>query len=149
MNRGYKVEKGIPLPKHKGMGCPRKYPFATMQPGDSFAVTGKKEFLRARAAASVHKKSFPGWFYAARATDTGGRIWRILPDAHFLLAGGPANATSPGATSPDNSRGGGASESATLDQPQISQSGIVSLTTAKKSTDGLLAQQTRRLPSRA
>jgi hypothetical protein len=104
MSLGYKVEKGIPLPKVEGMGCPRKYPFATMQPGDSFAVMGKKEFLRARAAASVHKKKFPGWFYATRATVTGGRIWRILPDAHCLLAGGPAKATSPDATRPDHER---------------------------------------------
>lgn len=71
----FNIEKNIPLTTD-GRGAHGGYPFASMEVGDSFYVTGDDRFTKARYAASsfgrYHKKKF-----TARADHNGGRIWRV------------------------------------------------------------------------
>jgi len=67
------VEKGIPLPTGARAA---KYPFASMEVGDSFVVAGSSKQL-ARSHALNYKKLNPGWNYRTRTTSDGMRIWRV------------------------------------------------------------------------
>lgn len=62
------LEKNIPLPG------PSKYPFATMEVGDSFAVKGDEAF-KARASAYQYGRRF-NQKYSVRKNGVGYRIWR-------------------------------------------------------------------------
>lgn len=70
----YKVESNVPLPAPDAS----KYPFASMQIGDSFLVPNPSDTDRKRvqtAAASYgrrHSKAF-----RTRSVDGGIRIWRV------------------------------------------------------------------------
>lgn len=68
------LEKGIPLPT--GNARVARYPFATMEVGDSFLVSGSSKQL-ARSHALNYKKLHPGWNYRTRTTSEGMRVWRI------------------------------------------------------------------------
>jgi hypothetical protein len=78
-NAMFKVESGLPVEKFGR----RRYPFARLEPGDSFfvpAATADERRL-VRHAAMMFKRSHPGWFYTTRvvvsARSSGVRVWRV------------------------------------------------------------------------
>lgn len=67
------IDKGVPLPPtHNTM---RGYPFASMEVGDSFAVTHDKERSIRTIAARTGEKF--GWRFAVRKFDHEVRVWRV------------------------------------------------------------------------
>lgn len=75
----FTIEKGVPLPIHWGRGAPAKYPFNSMEVGDSFFVAGgTRERNALRTAASwAGKRATPRKRYAIRKVDGGYRCWRV------------------------------------------------------------------------
>lgn len=84
---GYLIDKGVPIPRIKGPRGGSKYPFATMEIGDSFMVRFTDEevkgssthSIRARLIAaawriSVHQKL--GHKFVTRVVEGGVRVWR-------------------------------------------------------------------------
>ncbi len=74
-----KVDKGVPMPKAERTQLkPResKYPWASMEVGDSFEVAGKTTKNFGTACYAAGKRL--GKKFAARATDTGVRVWRTV-----------------------------------------------------------------------
>ena len=79
-NGEIKIEKGVEIPESKS-GLVRKYPWADMQPGDSFLVPFNGEPAHrvrenATAAASYAKRHFD-WKLCTRTVEGGIRVWRI------------------------------------------------------------------------
>ncbi len=78
-----KVEKDIPIKKRPGGRGPsggnrkRKYPFESMDVGDSFFVEGEDTQGKAAGAAKSHGR-YHNLKFAARTVDGGVRIWRIV-----------------------------------------------------------------------
>lgn len=75
------VEKGVPIPHSSNSSIMSKYPFETMEVGDSFfRPTAQKQMVRAQAA--VYKRYTPGWDYktktvpATKDNPPGVRLWR-------------------------------------------------------------------------
>lgn len=69
----YVIDDNVPLPAR---GTTRKYPFAGMKVGQSFAI-GDDDRSRVRSAAAQHGARNGGKFIV-RKTDTGScRCWRI------------------------------------------------------------------------
>jgi hypothetical protein len=70
----YKIEKNIPVP-HSSKGRKQRYPFASMEPGDSFLVADKELEAKVRMSANGygyrHSKRF-----VVRLVDEGVRVWR-------------------------------------------------------------------------
>jgi hypothetical protein len=66
-----KVDSHIPSPNRE-----IKYPFKTMNVGDSFAVANKNDFVRAQGAAGVyaHREKALGIKFSTSASQL--RIWR-------------------------------------------------------------------------
>lgn len=71
----FQIESGVPLPNDSGIGAPRKYPFPSMQIGDSFLVATEKA-ANARAAAKMFARR-QGVQFTVRKLDSGTRIWRV------------------------------------------------------------------------
>jgi len=73
-NEMVKIEKGVPIPKRGGAGGNRKYPWLTMEVGDSFVMAGVQtvSIYRAVYAASIRT----GRKFAARKIDGVHRVWR-------------------------------------------------------------------------
>ena len=77
----YKIEKGIQLPDRAFGFGQRKYPFAEMEPGDSFFVPceddkKKRTALRNSIMGSCRRKK--GWGkFATRNVKGGIRVWRV------------------------------------------------------------------------
>lgn len=69
-----KVEKGIPLPPIE-RGRPVKWPFATMEIGESFFMKGCTKSSVATACNQKGRKF--GRKFAMRAGDGGYRVWRV------------------------------------------------------------------------
>ena len=67
----FTIDKTIPVPTHHLA----KYPFKTMEVGDSFFAEGKTPTILLSAAKHVRKNN--GWKFASRKEGTGARIWRI------------------------------------------------------------------------
>lgn len=73
------IEKNIPIPPHneagrlKGTEARRKYPFPTMEVGDSFVSESKC----VRMAACAYARSRPGLKFVSRQQAGGYRIWRV------------------------------------------------------------------------
>lgn len=65
----FKIEKGVPIP-----GGRHKYPFAQMEIGDSFEVTG--EDMRKIYSAASNSGGRHGRSYRTRVTENGIRVWR-------------------------------------------------------------------------
>lgn len=65
----FEIEKGIPVPKRTGATGPRgsKYPFAEMEPGDSFFVDSTKSAASTRSSV---RASFRRWAKATGSTAT-------------------------------------------------------------------------------
>lgn len=73
----YLIERDIPPPARGGSpGRPRKYPFAEMAVGESFAAD-RAEADRIVNAAKVWKRRYPGWHYITRKADGLIRLWRV------------------------------------------------------------------------
>lgn len=83
------VDKGVPMPPHRPMGRPtggcgkHRYPWRTMQIGDSFVYPGEtyiEAYLRAYRA-THGRKTYDPHQYEIRTVDTPEgkvvRIWRI------------------------------------------------------------------------
>jgi hypothetical protein len=64
------VEKGIPLPAER-----KRYPYASMDVGDSFIVYGGKMQVVCNANYRAFKKL--GFKFIARCEPEGVRVWRI------------------------------------------------------------------------
>jgi len=82
----FTVDKGIPLPPDcRNGGRAPKYPFGTMEIGDSFfiAVTVQNRFSKQRVGSKItanaahYKRHNPKFKIAYRAVEGGIRIWRI------------------------------------------------------------------------
>jgi hypothetical protein len=69
------IERGVPLPGPPN-GVLRRYPFAEMEPGDSFTVPADR-LLSARAAASRFKAKYPKRGFVSRIEGERARIWRV------------------------------------------------------------------------
>lgn len=69
---GYVIEKGVPYEQHTS----HKYPFAQMEPGDSFLVPQGVSQNRASAAAVNYGKR-TGKVFRTKKTVEGVRVWRI------------------------------------------------------------------------
>lgn len=67
------IEKGIPVPD----GEWRRYPWATMEVGESFYVAGKADANRAWSAARVQAMRTTQRFKQQRDPDGSRRIWRL------------------------------------------------------------------------
>jgi hypothetical protein len=70
-----KIETNIPMPAKLGSGREAKYPWATMNVGDSFFAPGAKGASMAGNIATA-KKRYPGTAYTYRTVDGGVRVWR-------------------------------------------------------------------------
>lgn len=76
----YVIEHGIPIPpRSNGQRHEGSYPFAAMQPGDSFLLPGPTATAgkRASAAASGANKRFAPRRFESRRVAEGARIWRV------------------------------------------------------------------------
>lgn len=73
-----KIEKGVPVPtKSWRKERATKYPFSTMEIGDSFFVAGDKEARAVQAAASRYIGLHEGVAFTTRRVKGGLRCWRI------------------------------------------------------------------------
>lgn len=72
-HNGFKIEKGVKVPKIARSGRPLKYPFDVMKVGDSFVCRADDPTMRSAAMqyGKRHSKQF-----ITRATDDGLRCWR-------------------------------------------------------------------------
>jgi hypothetical protein len=69
------IARDVPLPAKRNEAL-RRYPFADMQPGDSFTVPADR-MLSARAAASRFQQGRQDWQFVTRIEGERGRIWRV------------------------------------------------------------------------
>ena len=67
----YEIEKGIPLAKIVRHGKPSKYPWRTMEVGDSFFTPKIGNGLTSAVSKITGRK------FSRRTVDGGVRIWRI------------------------------------------------------------------------
>ena len=68
-----KIEKGVPVPKHRVKNS--KYPFATMDIKDSFFVAGP-DLLSLRAAVAMQARRLKKVFQVD-VEGHGARVWRV------------------------------------------------------------------------
>ena len=68
------VEKNVPIPQ--GAGAPQRYPWKTMDVGDSFLVTHIPRNSALRIS-SVASRLYQPLKFTARTVNGGVRIWRI------------------------------------------------------------------------
>jgi len=71
----YEIESGIPVPT-QGPGGHVKYPFRTMEIGDSFLVSDTKD-PKVRFAASYFSARNREYRFIVRKQEGGFRVWRI------------------------------------------------------------------------
>lgn len=76
----FEIEKHIPIPQTR-RGRKQRYPFATMEPGDSFLVADKELESKVRMSANGygyrHSKRF-----VVRLVDEGVRVWRAADETN-------------------------------------------------------------------
>lgn len=65
------IEKNVPIPE-RAVGPKTKYPFASMQIGDSFFIPGMEKFTYHWYPSKKY-----GHTYRSKKVDGGMRIWRI------------------------------------------------------------------------
>jgi len=71
------IEKGVPLPALRRAGRKSKYPFAEMEPGDSFFVKDVKASSLHTSALCFAKRHQPAWKFVTRKVEGGTHIWRV------------------------------------------------------------------------
>jgi hypothetical protein len=69
------IARDVPLPAPRNEAL-RRYPFADMEPGDSFTIPADR-MLSARSAASRFQQSHRGWAFVTRMDGERARIWRV------------------------------------------------------------------------
>lgn len=74
MEMTFKVEKNVPCPV-KG-GCTIKYPFASMEVGDSFLINGDVAHNKVANAGYSFGRG-RNWRFRTQKTPEGYRCWRI------------------------------------------------------------------------
>jgi hypothetical protein len=72
----FKIEKDIPLSESRSGPRP-KYPFASMEVGDSFFIPGDRSSRSVSGSVSHWRKSHPKQQFATRKVENGLRVWRI------------------------------------------------------------------------
>lgn len=72
----YVIEKGVALPKGKRSEKSTKYPFKSMEVGDSFLVPDFTSIVSLRSQASVTGRTL-GKKFSVRLVEQGVRIWRV------------------------------------------------------------------------
>lgn len=72
----YVIEKGVALPKGKRAEKSTKYPFKSMEVGDSFLVPDGTNVVSLRAHASASGRAL-GRRFSVRLVEQGVRIWRV------------------------------------------------------------------------
>lgn len=70
----YEIDKDVPVPTNAVGGSP-KYPWGTMERGDSFFVPNVPKGRLTAAVWAAQKKS--GFRFTTRTVDGGIRVWRI------------------------------------------------------------------------
>ena len=71
----FTIEKGIPVPKMTGAGRKTKYPFESMQVGDSFFVKDGTVKTLSRSCGTYGKRLERK--FTSRTVDGGSRVWRV------------------------------------------------------------------------
>ncbi len=71
----FTIEKGIPVPKMTGAGRKTKYPFESMQVGDSFFVKDGTVKTLSRSCGTYGKRLERK--FTSRTVDGGARVWRV------------------------------------------------------------------------
>ena len=71
----FHIEKGIPVPKTAGAGRKTKYPFESMQVGDSFFVKDGTVKTLSRSCGTYGKRL--ECKFTSRTVDGGARVWRV------------------------------------------------------------------------
>lgn len=71
-----KIEKNVPIPKPNGSGRPAKYPWKSMEVGDSFFVNGGTKTTTLSNSAA-YQRALTGRKFAVRTEGEGVRVWRI------------------------------------------------------------------------
>lgn len=71
----YETRKGVPLPAL--LDNAHKYPFRTMEVGDSFALSGENRLRVASAASDANKRLAPKRFSIRQMDDGSLGCWRI------------------------------------------------------------------------
>lgn len=71
----FTIEKGIPVPKMTGAGRKTKYPFESMQVGDSFFVKDGTVKTLSRSCGTYGKRLERK--FASRTVEGGARVWRV------------------------------------------------------------------------
>lgn len=73
-----RIDKDVPIPGKKTGRREVKYPFAQMEVGDSFALTGEVEKTTnlLRNTALRYAKQL-GYKFTVRSTEDGARVWRV------------------------------------------------------------------------
>lgn len=75
-----KIEKNIPVDDMAGRGRKKRWPFDSMDVGDSIPVDDEKQLKAARNAAYLYRKRHPEWDYeTVKYKDGSGRLWRRKP----------------------------------------------------------------------
>ena len=69
------IEKNVPAPNQRGKGRPKKYPWAKMQPGDSFFLVGAR--VAPMGSVAKWKIEHPEQKFVTRKESDGIRVWRI------------------------------------------------------------------------
>lgn len=74
-----KIEKGIPIPPHKGAGRPRTYSFELMKVGDStlLDVTASSLYGTLARFKKLDKKYGSWEFKIVKLGDKQARVWRV------------------------------------------------------------------------
>lgn len=67
-----KIDKGVPLHDAR-----RRWPFASMNVGDSFLVPADVTPAYAANLAGAANRQYPGMRFSGRQTPEGYRVWRI------------------------------------------------------------------------
>lgn len=76
-----RIEKGVPIPNKCANSGNKKYPYESMQVGDSFMIALKKDdysYTQNQARASAKSASErTGHKYTTRRVEGGVRVWRV------------------------------------------------------------------------
>ncbi len=74
MDTAFIIETGIPVPR-SGSGRPAKYPWHTMDPGQSVYISDER--ANARNSLFHYKSKRPGQQWTTRHEGDGLRVWRL------------------------------------------------------------------------
>ena len=75
----FKIEKGVPIPKvpYGAKKKPEKYPFLSMDVGDSFFIPGMESKIVTAYISSWRRRVGNSKKFSVRTMDGGIRVWRV------------------------------------------------------------------------